>query len=206
MTMSGTNLRKLKWFLWLLCAGCANLGRGEPNDPGRDVWQQPDAVIRSLNLAPGARVADLGAGGGYVTFRLAQAVGPTGRVYAVDIDRDALDAINQHARKISVANVETVQASENDARLPNAGVDLIFTCNTVHHLQNRSDYFRSLARYLRPNGHVAIIDFTPTGFAWIFGHGTAKETIRQEMAAAGFRPTDDFNFLPKQHFQLFRQG
>jgi len=204
--MSMTNLRKARLLLWLLCAGCANLGRGEPNDPARDVWQQPDAVIRSLNLAPAAHVADLGAGGGYFTFRLAQAVGPTGRVYAVDIDRDALDSINQYAHKNSVANVETVQASENDARLPNASVDLIFTCNTVHHIQNRADYFRSLARYLRPNGQVAIIDFTPTGFAWLFGHGTAKETIRQEMEAAGFRATDDFNFLPKQHFQLFRLG
>jgi arsenite methyltransferase len=201
-----TTLRKVKLLLWLLCAGCANLGRGEPNDPGRDVWQQPDAVIRSLHLAPGARVADLGAGGGYFTFRLAQAVGSAGRVYAVDIDHDALDSINQYAGKTGVANVETLQATESDARLPDGGVDLVFTCNTVHHLQNRTDYFRSLARYLRSNGRVAIIDYTPTGFAWLFGHGTAKETIRQEMEAAGYRQTDDFNFLPKQHFQLFRRG
>jgi hypothetical protein len=57
---------------------------------------------------------------------------------------------------------------------------------------------------LRPDGRIAILDFTPTGFAWLFGHGTSKEVIRQEMETAGYRLTDDFDYLSKQHFQVFR--
>jgi ubiquinone/menaquinone biosynthesis C-methylase UbiE len=192
-------------FLLLGGGGCSDFAREHMNSAERDAWQQPKAVIQSLKISPGARVADLGAGGGYFTFRLAEAVGPAGKAYAVDIDRGALDFIAQRAREQGIANVEVVQAAENDPRLPGGGFDLIFTYNTVHHLGNRAAYFRSLARALRPDGRIAIIDYTPTGFAWLFGHGTAKEVIRQETESAGYRLTDDFDYLAKQHFQVFRR-
>lgn len=191
-------------FLLLWSGACSDLVRESMNSPERDAWQQPKAVIQSLNISPGARVADLGAGGGYFTLRLAEAVGPAGKVYAVDADPGALDFITKRVREQGIANVEMVQATENDPRLPDGGVDLIFTCNTVHHLENRATYFRALRRSLRPDGRIVILDFTPTGFAWLFGHGTAKEVIRQEMETAGYRLTDDFDYLSKQHFQVFR--
>jgi arsenite methyltransferase len=192
-------------FLLLWAGACSDLAREYMNSAGRDAWQQPKAVIQSLNISPGARVADLGADSGYFTFRLAEAVGPAGKVYAVDSDRGALDFITQRLREQGIANVEVVQATENDPRLPDGGVDLIFTCNTVHHLENRATYFRSVAHSLQPDGRIAILDFTPTGFAWLFGHGTAKEVIRNEMETAGYRLTDDFDYLSKQHFQVFRR-
>jgi ubiquinone/menaquinone biosynthesis C-methylase UbiE len=178
--------------------------REHMNSSARDSWQQPKAVIQSLNISPGALVADLGAGGGYFTFGLAEAVGPEGRVYAVDIDRDDLEYIARYAREKRIANVEVVQAVEDDPRLPEQSTDLIFTCNTAHHLSDRAAYFRSAVRYLRPHGRVAIIDYTPTGFAWLFGHATAKEVIRQEMETAGYRLIEEFDYLSKQHFQVFR--
>jgi predicted methyltransferase len=79
-------------------AGCGELAYRYMNDPSRDVWQKPKKVVETLPLAPGARVADLGAGGGYFTWYLAQAVGPEGKVYAVDIDETALRLITQEAR------------------------------------------------------------------------------------------------------------
>nr|MBA3612969.1 class I SAM-dependent methyltransferase [Nitrospirales bacterium] len=175
------------------------------NNIGRDAWQQPKAVLESLNIRPGAHVADLGAGGGYFTFRLAEEVGPTGKVYAVDIDRDALNVITQYSRVKGIANVEVVQATESDPRLPEGHIDLIFICNTVHTLQNRLAYFRNVARYLRPNGRIAIIDYTPTGFAWLFGHKTSKERIQKEMEEAGYRLSANFSYLSKQHFQIFHR-
>ncbi len=201
--------RRSIWYLivtlpLLVSVGCSGLARKSMNDGRRDVWQQPKAVLESLNILPGACVADLGAGGGYSTFRLAEAVGQSGKVYAVDIDRDALDVIAQHTREKEINNVEVVLPTENDPRLADRNIDLIFSCNTVHHLHNRIAYFQNLARSLRSGGRIPIIDYTPTCFAWLFGHGTAKETIRKEMEAAGYRLIDDFGYLSKQHFQVVR--
>ncbi len=190
--------------LLLVSWGCSGLAGESMNDARRDTWQQPNAVLESLKILPGTCVADLGAGGGYFTFRLAEAVGPRGKVYAVDIDREALDVIAQHSREKGIDNVEVVQAAENDPRLPHRNIDLIFTCNTIHHLRNRIAYFQNMARSIRPGGRIAIIDYTPTGFAWLFGHGTAKETIRKEMEVTGYRLIDDFGYLSYQHFQVFR--
>jgi arsenite methyltransferase len=190
--------------LLLCCAGCSDVLRESMNSAERDAWQQPKAVIQSLKISPGERVADLGAGGGYFTMWLAEAVGPAGKVYAVDTDPGALEFIAKRVREQGITNVEMLQAAEHDSRLPEGAVDLVFTCNTVHHLEDRAVYFRTLRRSLRPGGRVAIQDFTPTGFAWLFGHGTAKEVIRHEMETAGYRLTDDFTYLPKQHFQVFQ--
>ena len=191
--------------LSLVANGCTETVYRGMNDPARDAWQRPHAVIQSLDIASGSRVADLGAGGGYFTFPLAQAVGPEGKIYAVDIDKRSLHVIREEAAKRGglPSNVELILASPEDPRLPQNGVDLIFTCNTYHHLSNRSLYMRSLARYLRPGGRLAIIDYTPSGWAWLFGHATAKDTVREELAAAGYRLVQDFPILENQHFQVF---
>jgi ubiquinone/menaquinone biosynthesis C-methylase UbiE len=159
-----------------------------------------------LAIQPGAQVADLGAGGGYFTFRLADAVGPGGKIYAVDVDKGNLDYIAQRAREQGYLNIETVLAKYDDPLLTQADVDLIFTCNTYHHLEERADYFKSAARYLRPDGRVAVIDLAGTG--WLFrllGHWTPKETIRGEMEAAGYQLVNDFDFLSRQNFQVFKK-
>ncbi|HET8580831.1 MAG TPA: methyltransferase domain-containing protein [Nitrospiraceae bacterium] len=190
--------------LLIALSGCAEWMFEHMNDPSRDAWQQPKAVIQALNIAPGARVADLGADGGYFTFPLAEAVGPEGGVYAVDVDEASLKYIDRQAKQRSVSNIQLVLATESDPRLPQGGVDLIFTCNTYHHLVDRVSYLKSLARYLHPEGRIAIIDFKEHGwFGALFGHATTKETVRLQMEAAGYRPTHDHDFLSKQHFQVF---
>ncbi|MEW6300618.1 MAG: methyltransferase domain-containing protein [Thermodesulfobacteriota bacterium] len=191
----------------LVCAGCGSLSRALMNAGWRDRWQQPEAVIQALSLKPGDRVADLGAGGGYFTFRLADAVGPTGKVYAVDVDKGNLDYIARRAKERGYANVETVLAQYHDPLLPEGGVDLIFTCNTYHHLEGRIEYFAAAARYLRPGGRVAVIDLN--GKSWfhrLFGHWTPGETSRTEMEAAGYALTGEFDFLTRQTFQVFTKN
>ena len=138
----------------LVCAGCGSISRTFMNASWRDRWQQPEVVIHSLSLQPGNQVADLGAGGGYFTFRLADAVGPTGKVYAVDIDKGNLEYIANQAAKRGYRNVETVLAKPDDPLLPEGTVDLIFTCNTYHHLTNRTELF-SIRRAL-PTARVAV--------------------------------------------------
>jgi arsenite methyltransferase len=183
--------------------GCSELAYQHMNDPSRDSWQQPKAVIQALNVSPGARVADLGAGGGYFTWPLAEAVGPDGKVYAVDINETGLRMIEQEAKVRHVSNVKPVLASPTDSKLPEP-VDLVFSCDTYHHMSDRVAYFRSLADYVRENGRVAILDFHKTGFfSGVLGHGTSKERVRQEMNEAGYHLVAEYSFLKDQHFQIF---
>ena len=186
----------------LLVSGCGALRRCAYEGFGRDAWQQPERVVADLALAPGAHVADLGAGGGYFTFRLAHAVGPTGLVYAVDVDPDMVDFLAKQTAEQGLANVRPVLAAADDPRVPEP-VDLVFTSNTYHHLENRVAYFSALrARSLAPGGRVAIVEYRPE----VTSHATARETVEQEMAAAGFRLEKSFDYLERQHFLVFERA
>lgn len=187
--------------LWL--AGCAEWGYRHMNDPARDSWQKPKQVVERLDIQPGARVADLGAGGGYFTWYLAAAVGPQGKVYAVEIDDTALAIIEKEMKSRGVRNVVPIRAESGDAKLPEP-VDLVFSCDTYHHMQDRIAYFQSLARYLKPDGKVAILDFHAEGFfSGLLGHGTTKQEVRREMESAGYRLAAEYDFIDRQHFQIF---
>lgn len=187
--------------LWF--AGCAELAYQHMNDPSRDAWQKPKEVIEKLAITPGSRVADVGAGGGYFTWYLAGAVGSQGTVYAVDIDETALSIIKNEMHARGITNVVPIHAEPGDAKLPEL-VELVFTCDTYHHMNDRIAYFRSLTRYLKPDGRVAILDFHPHGFfSGLLGHGTQKELVRREMESAGYRLTSDSDLIESQHFQIF---
>jgi arsenite methyltransferase len=189
--------------LWCT-AGCTSWKRFAYEGFGRDTWQKPDQVIAVLTIRPGEQIADIGSGGGYFTFRFAQAVGPGGKVYAVDIDQDMTDYVAARARDEGLANVDVILARPDDPLLPAAGVDLVFTSNTYHHIENRVAYFANVRKYLHRDGRVAIVELA--GKSWFsswFGHYTPSETIRREMEAAGYRLEHEFPFLPRQHFLVF---
>ena len=173
------------------------------NDPARDAWQKPKQVVEKLDIKPGAQVADLGAGGGYFTWYLAEAVGPQGKVYAVEIDETALGIIEKEMKSRGITNVVPIRGESGDAKLPEP-VDLVFSCDTYHHMEDRVAYFRSLARYLKPDGKVAILDFHAEGFfSGLLGHGTTKQEVRREMESAGYRLAADYDLIDRQHFQVF---
>jgi len=188
----------------LLIAGCARLKQFAYEGFNRDSWQQPDKVIAALNLHPGEIVADLGSGGGYFTFKLAKAVAPSGKVYAVDVDEDMIELISKRLKEESGNNVETILATPTDPRLPQTGVDLVFTVNTYHHIADRSAYFANARKYLRPGGRIAIIDLDRR--AWLeglLGHYTPSETIKREMEQAGYTLQQQLDFLDRQSFLIF---
>ena len=188
----------------LLIASCARLKQFAYEGFNRDSWQQPDKVIAALNLHPGAVVADLGSGGGYFTFKLARAVAPSGKVYAVDVDKDMIELVAKRLKEESGNNVETILATATDPLLPQTGVDLIFTVNTYHHIANRLAYFANVRKYLRPGGRIAIIDLDRR--AWLeglLGHYTPSETIKREMEQAGYALQQQLDFLDRQSFLIF---
>ncbi|MFQ5450507.1 MAG: class I SAM-dependent methyltransferase [Nitrospinaceae bacterium] len=180
-----------------ILTGCSGLKRAAYNGFNRDKWQQPDRVIQTLRIPPGAQIADLGAGGGYLTFRLAKATGPDGRVYAVDVDPAMTDFVQKSAREQGVQNVQTILAEPQDPKLPQRGIDLIFICNTYHHLKDRVAYLARLMKSLRPGGRIAILDFKQGR------NSTPAKTIRAEMIQAGFNLDGKYDFLTKQNFQIF---
>jgi arsenite methyltransferase len=186
-----------------LYVGCAEMAYRHMNDPSRDAWQKPKAVIETLAIKPGSRVADLGAGGGYFTWLLAEAVGAEGIVYAVEIDETALAMIGKEIKARDITNVVPIRADSYDAKLPEP-VALVFSCDTYHHMEDRVAYFRSLLRSLTPDGRVAILDFHPHGvFSGFLGHGTDKAVVQREMESAGYRLAGDFSLIDRQHFQVF---
>jgi arsenite methyltransferase len=189
----------------VLLAGCAKLKQWAYEGLKRDDWQQPEKIIQSLEIRPGDHVADLGSGSGYFTFRLAKAVGPSGKVYAVDIDEEMNELISERAQKVGTNNVQVILAEPNNPKLPTTGVDLILTVNTYHHIEGRLAYFANLRKYLRPNARVAVIDFDRRAwFQGLWSHYTPAEFIRREMEQAGYTLQRDFNFLDRQSFQIFR--
>ena len=115
-----------------LLVGCTQLKRAVYEGFDRDTWQFPERVVQSLDIPPGAKVADLGSGSGYFTFRLARAVGSAGKVYAVDVDQSMNEYLAERASEEKVENMEVILAKYHDPQLPESGVDLIFTCNTYH--------------------------------------------------------------------------
>ncbi len=171
---------------------------------GRDDWQQPERVVASLGIEPGDRVADLGSGSCYFTLRLAEAVGPTGRVYAVDVDAAMNEYLRERVKEAGVRNVEVIDGKFEDPLLPDGRIDLIFSANTYHHLQDRSEYFRNVRRDLALGGRIAIIDYNDTTwFPRVMGHDTDKDVLIGEMNEAGYDVAEDHDFVERQNFVVF---
>lgn len=172
------------------------------DDPARDAWQLPDRVIAALNLKRGQIVADIGAGTGYFSVRLAKSEAAP-KVYAADIEPSMVSYLRERAAKEGLRNVTAVQAAADKPNLPEP-VDVILIVDTYHHIGDRQAYFRGLAKSIRPGGRVAIIDFKPDS-----PEGPPKEfrfppeTFKSEMGRAGYKLAAQHDFLPRQQFLIF---
>src|SRR5262245_12728314 len=173
------------------------------DDPARDKWQKPQEVVKALGLRRNSRVADVGAGTGYFTVRLARAV-PGGLAYAVDIEPKMVMHVAERASALGLGNVRAVQGSDASPDLPEP-VDLVLLVNAYHHISERPAYFRKLTSSLRPGGRIAIIDYRPDAKRGAPKHmRLAVETIDKEMKEAGYARAASHNFLPEQSFVVYR--
>lgn len=172
------------------------------DDPARDAWQMPSRVIELLALKPGMKVADIGAGTGYFSMRLAKVPGVA--VFAVDVEPAMIEYLKKRAATEKAGTVTTVLAGAASPNLPEPA-DVVLVVNTYHHLPNRPAYFRDLRTSLKPGGRVAIIDFrkeAPEGPPVHFRF--TPQQIEDEMKRAGYQLEAAHDFLPRQHFLIFR--
>ena len=172
------------------------------DDPARDAWQHPDEVITALGLAPDMTVADVGAGTGYFTMRLARAV-PGGRVIATDIEPDMVRYLGERAQREQHGNVQAVLSTADDPRLAPGSVDRILVVDVWHHIAERASYAKHLAAALRPGGQIAIVDFTQEA-----AHGPPREhrllpeTIVGDLRSAGLDAEVAPTRLPDQFIAI----
>jgi len=189
--------------LLLICTSCTSVKRYAYEGFGI-ANRQPNKIMESLTINSGDHIADIGAGGGYFTFRLAEATGPKGKVYAIDVDEGIIYYLKQEAKRRNLHNVKTILAKNDDPQLPENEIDLILVSNTYHHLTDRVHYFAQIKHYLRPNAKIAIIEINgQSWFSGLFGHDTSPETIRFEMEKAGYVLEKTHEFLSDQSFQIF---
>lgn len=171
----------------------------------REEFQQPARVMETLAFRPGERVADVGAGSGYFTLRVARAVGPTGWVLAIDIRQEMLDHIAARLAAEKVGNVRLSLVQPEDPQLPPGGLDTVLMVDTIHYVKDLPAYARTLRAGLAEGGRVVIIDYRPRPWAerpW--GpppeQQVPRERIDAAMAAAGLKPVRVHEFLSEQYF------
>jgi predicted methyltransferase len=174
--------------------------------PERDAEEQPDRVVAALKIPRGATVADLGAGVGYFTWRLAKAVTPAGKVIAVDIQEGMLDLLAANLKRRGIDNVEMVLAHPEDPKLPVGQVDLLMLVDVYHELAHPELTMAHVRRSLKPDGRVVIIEYRkedPTVRIQPL-HKMPVEEVRAEVEPVGFRLDEVMDFLPKQHIIIFK--
>ena len=180
-----------------------DLGLLEP--PDREAWQKPDQVMDALHIAEGTAVADIGAGGGWFTMRLARRVGQSGRVYAVDVQRLMKEAIERRVEREGLTNVTVILGEDYDPRLPPGALDSVLIVEAITEMADPVLMLRNVALALKPRGRIGIIDYRE-------GEGgpgpdppdrVPPSTVIAQAGSAGLKLIDQHKFLPYQYFLIF---
>jgi ubiquinone/menaquinone biosynthesis C-methylase UbiE len=173
--------------------------------PDRDLWQRPDQIMDALGIADASVVADIGAGSGWFTIRLARRVGPQGLVYAEDVQKEMINAISRRISREGLANVRPKLGLKNDTLLPPNSLDAALLVDAYHEIENRVAVLASLARALKPQGRIGVVDFKLDGT----GPGPSAEervspdVVIKDAAEAGLRLIRQEPFLQYQYFLIF---
>ena len=173
--------------------------------PDRDLWQRPDQIMDAMGIADASMVADIGAGSGWFTIRLARRVGPRGLVYAEDVQPEMINAITRRVQREGLTNVRAVRGQNSDPRLPPGSLDAVLVVDAYHEVEDRVTMLTNLARALKPQGRIGVVDFKLDGT----GPGPAPDervspdVVVKDAAKAGLRLVRQEPFLQYQYFLIF---
>lgn len=176
---------------------------------GREIYDHRNEIVAAAKIRRGSKVADIGSGTGLFTPLLAEAVGPKGKVYAVDIVPSFLEHIRQRAAGAGIKNVETVLCTERSVELPPNSIDFAFICDVYHHFEYPRSSLASLHRALRRGGEIFLIEFKRipgVSSDWVLNHVRAgQETFTAEIEAAGFQKVEEIDLLKDNYVLRFRK-
>lgn len=173
----------------------------------REELEKPEVVLRAMGLKDGDLVADLGAGTGFFTRRMARAVAPAGKVYATDIQPQMLERLKASAAQEGIANIVTVLGTETDPKLPRGTFDWILLVDVYHEFQRPEPMLAKIREALRPGGRVALVEYRAEGDTAAHIHKDHKMSVEQVLAEwtpAGFELVETVEELPSQHLFIFR--
>lgn len=168
-------------------------------DENRAKNLQIERVMDILKISEGKSVADLGAGSGWFSTRAANRVGRGGKVFAVEINQEYINYINERAKKENLGNIQTVLGTEDDPKLPDASVDAVLILKTYHEIGQPIKVMEKLRKSLKKDALVGIIDKNGSGD----DHGIKKEVVVDEMKRAGFAKVDDYDFTKADGMDYF---
>lgn len=178
--------------------------------PDRDVWQKPDQIMDALGITGGSVVADIGAGAGWFTIRLARRVGPRGLVYAQDVQRQMLEAIKRRVAKEGLQNVEPRLGQASDPGLPKGGLDAILVVDVYPEVEDRITFLRHLGQALKPGGRIGVVNFKPGEGGPGPGPGEGLrvdgDVVETDARSAGLRVTARGTFLPYQYLLVLERA
>lgn len=167
--------------------------------------ENPDLALRALNIPTGATVADVGAGSGYMSVRLAKLVGPTGKVYANDIQPQMLAMLRQRIARERLTNIEPILGTYDDPRLPAGALDLILMVDVYHEFQAPQQMLRRMREALKSGGRLVLLEYRKEdpSIPIIFEHKMSVREARMELEAEGFALSKVEEMLPRQHLLIF---
>jgi SAM-dependent methyltransferase len=173
----------------------------------RSEEERPDLALDSLALTTGMVVADVGAGTGYMSLRMAKRVGPSGKVYAEDIQPEMLALLKRMQAKLKITNVETVLGTSSDARLPTGAIDLELLVDVYHEFSEPTKMLDSLRSALRPEGRLVLLEYRKEDPKIPIRpeHTMTVQEVKTELGAAGFRMDRVIETLPLQHILIFKK-
>ena len=180
--------------------GAAWLERSE-----REQEERTDLLLPELRLAPGMRVADVGAGTGYIARRMARLVGPSGKVYAVDVQPEMIRLLGDTARREKLAQIEPLLASAADTKLPPSSIDLAIMVDVYHELEFPYEVLSSIVRALKPGGRVVFVEYRAEDVAVPIKplHKMSVEQLKREVALQPLQLERVAEPLPWQHIVVF---
>nr|WP_041233164.1 class I SAM-dependent methyltransferase [Cylindrospermum stagnale] len=181
-------------------------GAGWLERPSREIEEQPNQVVNLLNLQPDDVVADIGAGTGYLSFRIAPLL-PSGKVLAVDIQPEMLEIIEFFKQEKNISNVEPILATLTNPNLSHASVDLVLMVDAYHEFEYPQEVMQGIVKALKPGGRVALVEYRGENpFIMIKKlHKMTQKQVRQEMQAVGLVWRETKNLLPQQHLIVFEK-
>ena len=165
--------------------------------------QPPDKVMDAIGVKSGMMVAEVGAGQGRYVVHMAERVGPAGKVYANDIDKEALDYLQHRCKRDNITNVAVVLGDVTNTKLPPEKFDLVYIINTYHHLDDKIGLMNSIIPVLKTGGTFVIIENEPEKSGWA-SHTTPMKVIIHEADEAGFELIRIESFLKEDNIYLFR--